>query len=49
MQVSQKISTLVATTRDVDVPDAALRQAKAGIADWLFVALAGQVDTILIY
>lgn len=45
MQVSQKISTFVATTRDADVPDAALRQAKAGIADWLFVALAGQAQS----
>jgi len=45
MHVSQKISTFVATTRDADVPEAALRQAKTGITDWLFVALVGQAQS----
>jgi len=45
MQASQKISAFVSATKYTDIPDAALRQAKAGILDWLFVALAGQAQS----
>jgi 2-methylcitrate dehydratase PrpD len=45
MEPSQKISAFVAGTKDEDIPDAVLRQAKAGIVDWLFVALAGQAQS----
>ena len=44
MQISQKISDFVAATKYSDIPDAALRQAKASITDWLFVALAGRAQ-----
>src|SRR5512136_2960812 len=42
MQITQQISDFVAATKYSDIPDAALRQAKASITDWLFVALAGR-------
>lgn len=45
MQPGQKISAFVAATQEADIPDAVLGQAKAGIADWLFVALAGQAQS----
>ena len=45
MQASKKISAFVAATTDADIPDAALQQAKTGITDWLFVALAGQAQS----
>jgi 2-methylcitrate dehydratase PrpD len=42
MEISQHIANFVATTKYSDIPYAALRQAKASIMDWLFVALAGR-------
>ena len=44
MQASERISVFVAATEYSNVPDTALRQAKASITDWLFVALAGQAQ-----
>ena len=44
MQASERISVFVAATKYANVPDTALRQAKASITDWLFVALAGQAQ-----
>jgi len=44
MEVSQKISDFVSVTTYADIPDAALQQARTGVTDWLFVALAGQVQ-----
>ena len=44
MQASEKIAAFVTSTNEADIPATALEQAKAGIADWLFVALAGEVQ-----
>ncbi|MCF8063189.1 MAG: MmgE/PrpD family protein, partial [Deltaproteobacteria bacterium] len=44
MQASEKIAAFVTATTEADIPDTALRQAKVGITDWLFVALAGKVQ-----
>ncbi|MGD8387233.1 MAG: MmgE/PrpD family protein [Desulfobacteraceae bacterium] len=45
MQASEKISSFVAGTKEEDIPEVALQQAKASISDWLFVALAGRAQS----
>jgi 2-methylcitrate dehydratase PrpD len=41
MHLTEKVVSFVVETKYSDIPEAALQQAKAGIGDWLFVALAG--------
>jgi 2-methylcitrate dehydratase PrpD len=44
MQVTLKAAQFIAQTSVAEIPPAAMQQAKAGIMDWLFVALAGQAQ-----
>lgn len=44
MEATQKLVRFISETKATDIPQAALLQAKAGILDWLFVALAGQAQ-----
>ncbi len=42
MQVTQKLAQFAANFDSSQIPESALSQAKAGIMDWLFVALAAR-------